>query len=313
MSHFFIVLLNISNAMNWQLYIKGFKDYLKIERGMSANSVAAYIRDVGKLEAYTAMAGWKILPTAIEAIHIQQLMAYLTEIGIVGKSISRILSGIKSFFKYLCLENIRTTDPAELLEPPTISYKLPEVLSTIEVDALLSQNDMSKLDGARNRAMHEILYSCGLRVTELISLKISNLYVDIGFIKVVGKGSKERFVPIGKSAIKFLQMYLEHTRPALPAKPESADVVFISRLGKALSRQMVFMNIQVLAMKANIKKTISPHTFRHTFATHLLEGGADLRAIQQMLGHESITTTEIYTHMDSEYLRQTLIDFHPRS
>jgi len=299
--------------MSWHLYTKGFHDYLKIERGMSLNSVMAYMRDVGKLEEYASIAGWKTLPTAIEPIHIQQMMAYLTEIGIAGKSIARVLSGIKAFFKYLCLENLRTTDPAELLEPPTMSYKLPEVLSIVEVEAIVSQTDMSRLDGARNRAMLEVLYSCGLRVSELIGMKISNLYLDIGFVKVLGKGSKERFVPIGKSASKFLTMYLEHTRPELPAKPESGNIVFISRLGKSLSRQMVFLNIQALALKANIKKTISPHTFRHTFATHLLEGGADLRAIQQMLGHESIATTEIYTHMDNEYLRQTLIDFHPRS
>lgn len=299
--------------MTWKLHIKGFRDYLKIERGMSAHSVSAYLRDVGKLEEYAEIAGWKVLPSHIEPIHIQQLMAYLTEMGIAGRSVARVLSGLKAFFKYLVFEDIRTTDPAELIEPPVVSHKLPEVLSIIEIDKIFAEIDMSRPDGARNRAMFEVLYSCGLRVSELISLKISDLFLDIGFVKVFGKGSKERFVPIGRSAIKFLEMYLQHTRPNLPTKPEFADMIFISRLGKPLSRQMVFMNIQDLALKANIHKTISPHTFRHSFATHLLEGGADLRAIQQMLGHESITTTEIYTHLDSEYLRQTLIDYHPRS
>ncbi len=299
--------------MSWKLHTKGFKDYLKIERGMSAHSVEAYLHDVSKLEQYALMADWKVLPTEIEAIHIQQLMAYLAEMGIAGRSISRIISGVKAFFKYLVFENIRTTDPAELIEPPIMSQKLPEVLSIVEIDKILAEIDMSKPDGMRNRAMLEVLYSCGLRVSELINLKISYLYLEIGFIKVFGKGSKERFVPIGRSAIKHLEFYLKHTRPDLPTKADYADMVFISRLGKTLSRQMVFMNIQDLALKANIHKTISPHTFRHSFATHLLEGGADLRAIQQMLGHESISTTELYTHMDSEYLRQTIIDYHPRS
>lgn len=299
--------------MNWQLATKGFKDYLKLERGMAYHTIEAYLRDVGKLEAYMLIAGYRLSPKDVQAIHIQQMMAYLAEMGITGRSVSRVLSGIKAFFAYLCYENIRETDPAELLEPPASSFKLPEVMSVLEIDQILAEIDMSRPDGARNRAMFEVLYSCGLRVSELIELKVSNLYLDIGFVKVMGKGRKERFVPIGSSAIKYLQLYLTHTRPDFPIKPDHADKVFISRLGKSLSRQMVFMNLQDLVAKANLQKNISPHTFRHSFATHLLEGGADLRAVQQMLGHESITTTQIYTHLDNEFLRQTLIDFHPRS
>ncbi|MDX2305842.1 MAG: site-specific tyrosine recombinase XerD [Microscillaceae bacterium] len=299
--------------MNWKTYTTLFKNFLKIERGLAENSIEAYLRDVSKLEEFLLMTGQEIPPTEVESTHINRFLGYLGELGVAEASQARILSGIKSFFKFLLFEDIIRKDPAHLVESPRLSKKLPDVLHLTEIEQLFSMIDMSRADGTRNRAMLEILYSCGMRVSELIHLLMSNLYLDIGFLKILGKGNKERFVPIGRDAIKYLRLYLEHIRPEYPIKDRHEDYVFLNRRGSRISRIMVFMIVKDLAAQAGIQKNISPHTFRHSFATHLIEGGADLRAVQDMLGHESITTTEIYTHLDKDYLRQTIIDFHPRS
>jgi integrase/recombinase XerD len=298
---------------DWSLYLQSYKNYLRIERSLSENSIEAYLRDVQKLVEFNEISGKSLYPKEILTVHITDLLAYLPELGVAEASQARILSGIKGFFKYLLFENVIPANPAELIEAPRLSKKLPEVLSLAEIDLLFAQIDLSEAHGGRNRAMLEMLYSCGVRVSELIALKLSNLFLEIGFVKVMGKGSKERFVPVGRDARHYLEIYLAHVRPEYPVKPKQEDFVFLNRRGSSLSRVMVFYIIKELVAKAGIQKSISPHTFRHSFATHLVEGGADLRAIQQMLGHESITTTEIYTHLDRDYLRQTIIDFHPRS
>ncbi|MCU0445932.1 MAG: site-specific tyrosine recombinase XerD [Microscillaceae bacterium] len=299
--------------MSWQLYITQFKNYIKLERSLAENSIEAYLRDIKKLLEYLEIAQLKIAPTELTTQHILDFLHYLNDLGIAETSQARMLSGLKGFFKFLLLEDILQTDPVELIESPRLGKKLPDVLSFPEVEKMLAVLDLSRSDGARNRAMLEVLYSSGLRVTELISLKISNLYLDIGFLKILGKGSKERFVPIGRDATKYLKIYLEHIRPDYPIKAKQEDFVFLNRRGSRISRIMVFMIVKDTANLAGIQKNVSPHTFRHSFATHLIEGGADLRAVQEMLGHESITTTEIYTHLDRDYLRQTIMDFHPRS
>jgi integrase/recombinase XerD len=299
--------------MSWQLYLTQFKNYIKLERSLAENSIEAYLRDLKKLVEYLEIAQLKLSPSEIGTQHILDFLHYLNDLGIAETSQARMLSGVKGFFKFLLLEDILTTDPSELIESPRLGRKLPDVLSFPEIEKMLAVLDLSRADGARNRAMLEILYASGLRVTELISLKISNLYLDIGFLKILGKGSKERFVPVGRDAIKYLKIYLEHIRPEYPIKPKQEDFVFLNRRGSRISRIMVFMIIKDVANLAGIQKNVSPHTFRHSFATHLIEGGADLRAVQEMLGHESITTTEIYTHLDRDYLRQTILDFHPRS
>jgi integrase/recombinase XerD len=297
----------------WKPYLQEYKNYLKLERGLAENSVAAYMRDIHKLAEFIEMNLWDLNPRLVQTHHLSQLFQYLIELGIAEASQARILSGLKGFFKYLLIENIITSDPAEMIETPRLNRKLPEVLSLEEINRIFVQIDLSTPHGTRNRALLEMLYSCGLRVSELIGLKISNLFLEIGFIKVLGKGSKERFVPVGRDAVKYLQIYMEHIRPSYPIKAKQEDFIFLNRRGSQLSRIMVFLIIKELVMQAEILKNISPHTFRHSFATHLIEGGADLRAVQQMLGHESITTTEIYTHLDRDYLRQTIMDFHPRS
>ena len=299
--------------MDWKIHITHFKNYLKIERGLAENSIEAYIRDISKLEEYLEIAGRETSALEIEIDHISSFLRYLGELGVAEASQARILSGVKAFFKFLLLEGLVQKDPSHLIESPKLSKKLPDVLNLDELERIFSVIDMSRADGTRNRAMLEILYSCGLRVSELIHLLLSNLYLDIGFLKIVGKGNKERFVPIGRDATKFLKVYLEHIRPEYPIKEKHEDYVFLNRRGSRISRIMVFMIVKDLAAQAGIKKKVSPHTFRHSFATHLIEGGADLRAVQDMLGHESITTTEIYTHLDKDYLRQTIVDFHPRS
>lgn len=298
--------------MDWKSGSKGFKSYLKLECSLSSNTIEAYLRDVRRLEEFTETIGGKS-PTAVTTKDLKDFIVWINELGMLAVTQARILSGIKSFFKYLILENLITVDPSALLESPRQSRKLPDTLHIHEINSLIDANDLSKPDGMRNKAMLEVLYSCGLRVSELVNLKISNLYLDIEFIKVTGKGDKERLVPIGSSAIKFLKIYLEEIRVHLAIKKGNEDFVFLNRRGSALSRVMVFMIIKDLAIKAGIKKSISPHTFRHSFATHLIEGGADLRAVQEMLGHESITTTEIYTHLDREYLREVITQYHPRS
>ncbi len=299
--------------MDWHIYLQQFKNYLSIERGLAPNSVEAYLRDVDKLLQFFEIQETHPLPSKVQAKHINHFLQYLGALGVAETSQARILSGVKAFFKFLLLENVITQDPAYLIEAPRLGKKLPDILHLDEIEKMLAALDLSRPDGARNRAMLEILYSCGLRVSELIHLKISNLYLDIGFLKIVGKGNKERFVPIGRDAVRYLKIYLEHIRPDYPIKPKQEDYVFLNRRGSRISRIMVFMIVKDLAAQAGISKKVSPHTFRHSFATHLVEGGADLRAVQEMLGHESITTTEIYTHLDREYLRQTIVDFHPRS
>ncbi len=300
-------------SSDWEIHLKGFKDYLRLERGLSDNSWQAYLADVRKLMQYFEMANLSILPQQLKQEDFATFLAYLSELGVAEASQARILSGLKGFFKYLVVEEIISHSPIELIETPRLSRKLPDVLSFEEIELMLSVIDLSKPEGTRNRAMIEVLYCSGLRVSELINLKISSLYLNIDFLKILGKGNKERFVPIGQDAKKYLQIYLSLIRCHLSIKTGKEDFVFLNRRGSPLSRVMVFMIVKEITALAGIAKNVSPHTFRHSFATHLIERGADLRAVQAMLGHESITTTEIYTHLDRDYLRQTMQQFHPRS
>jgi len=295
----------------WDPYKKGFKAYLQLEKSLSDNSVEAYLRDIEKLTQYLQQISELKTPAEIRLGDLQKFITWIGGLGLSDTSQARIISGIKSFYKYCLLENISKTDPTTLLEAPKLKRVLPDTLSFEEIENIIAQIDMSKPEGGRNKAMLELLYSCGLRVSELVNLKISQLYFDVGFIRVIGKGDKERLVPVGRIAEKFVKIYLKDIRVHIPVKPGNEDVVFLNRRGSKLSRVMIFLIIKELAQKAGIKKTISPHTFRHSFATHLVEGGADLRAVQEMLGHESITTTQIYTHLDREFLRKTLEEFHP--
>jgi integrase/recombinase XerD len=296
----------------WSPYLKGFKAYLQLERSLSDHTVAAYIRDVQKLEQYILMKHQKITFNEIGLDHLMSFLVYLQEFHQAEATQARMISGIKAFFKYLMIEEIITDSPATLLEAPKLARKLPDFLSFEEIELMLATFDMSKSDQARNRAMIEVLYSCGLRVSELITLKISNLHLLEGYINVIGKGNKQRLVPIGADAIKHVTSYMQHIRVHQPIQEKSSDIVFLNKHGNGLSRISVFNIIKLAALKAGIRKNVHPHTLRHSFATHLLEGGADLRAIQEMLGHESITTTEIYTHLDRDFLKETLMRFHPR-
>lgn len=298
---------------NWERYIKDFGNYLKLERSLSANSIEAYERDVVKLAQFAEMKLNGISPLAVSTKHLQAFLQYINELGMSAFSQARILSGLKAFYKYLLFEEIIDKDPTSLIEGPKLGRKLPDTLDYEEINRLLEAIDLSVPEGGRNRAMFEVLYSSGLRVSELVDLRMANIYFDIGFLRVIGKGNKERLVPIGKDALKHLKIYIEEVRVHVPVQPNQESYVFLNRRGRKLSRVMVFMIIKDLASKIGLKKTISPHTFRHSFATHLIEGGADLRAVQEMLGHESITTTEIYTHLDRDYLRQVIQEFHPRS
>ena len=284
-----------------------------MERSLSDNSVQAYIRDVVKLEQYLKLKNKIISPSAVTIKDLKDFLKYLNELGLSAYSQARIISGLRGFFNYLLGEDLISSDPAELLEGPRLGRKLPDTLDYHEIEKILSVIDLSTPEGARNRAMLEILYSSGLRVSELVNLKRAGIYQDIGFLRVIGKGNKERLVPIGKEALKYLQIYLNEIRPAQKIQDGFDIYVFLNRRGKPLSRVMVFMVIKEMVARAGIRKSVSPHTFRHSFATHLIEGGADLRAVQEMLGHESITTTEIYTHLDRDYLRQVIREFHPRS
>ncbi len=297
--------------MNWESSILGFKSYLQLERSLSTNSVDAYIRDVKKLETFAKKK--KISELNINKSDLSDFVSNISKEGISARSQSRIISGIKAFYKYLIMEDYITADPTQLLESPKIGMKLPDTLSIEEIDKLIAAIDLSTEQGERNRAMLEILYSCGLRVTELITLKLSNVSFVEGFIKVIGKGNKERLAPIGKTALKYLTIYINEVRNHQDIQKGHEDIIFLGRRGKQLTRVMIFTIIKQLAEKIGLKKKISPHTFRHSFATHLIQGGADLRAVQEMLGHESITTTEIYTHLDKEYLREAIIQFHPRA
>jgi integrase/recombinase XerD len=298
--------------MNWDTLIRRFAAYLKLERSLSENSIQAYVRDVTKLRQFVDISNLNLTPAEVTAYHIGDFLKYIGELGISAYSQARMLSGIKSFYEFLVYEQIITGSPAELIDSPRLGRKLPDVLSVSEIDKLFEAIDLSTPEGARNRAMLEVLYSSGLRVSELVSLRLSHVYSDIGFLRIIGKGNKERLVPIGKSALKYLSIYVEEIRWHIAIKPGFENYMFLNRRGSGLSRVMVFTIIKSLVAKAGIEKKVSPHTFRHSFATHLVEGGADLRAVQEMLGHESITTTEIYTHLDREYLKQVILEFHPR-
>jgi integrase/recombinase XerD len=298
---------------NWETHIKHFGSYLKLERSLSSNSIEAYVRDVEKLAQFIEMKFDGVSPLIVSSKHLQMFLQYINELGMSAFSQARILSGIKAFYKYLLFEEMIEKDPTALIEGPKLGRKLPDTLDYAEIVKMLDVIDLSKPEGARNRSMLEVLYSSGLRVSELTELKLGNVYFDLGFLRVIGKGNKERLVPIGKDALKYLKIYLEEVRVQVPVQKGFESHVFLNRRGKKISRVMVFMIIKDLAATIGLKKTISPHTFRHSFATHLIEGGADLRAVQEMLGHESITTTEIYTHLDRDYLRQVIQEFHPRS
>ncbi len=295
----------------WEPYKRGFKAYLQLEKSLSENSVVAYLNDLEKLTSFLTQLNQEKSPKEIVLKDLEQFIVWVNVLGMLPGSQARIISGIKSFFKYCLLEQVITLDPTALLESPKLKRSLPDILSFEEIEMMIAKIDLSKPEGGRNKAILEILYSCGLRVSELVGLKISCLHLDIGFIRIIGKGDKERLVPIGRDAIKFINIYRHEIRIHSNIKPGNEDFLFLNNRGSKLSRVMIFLIIKSLAKAAEIKKTISPHTFRHSFATHLVEGGADLRAVQEMLGHESITTTEIYTHLDRQFLRETLQQFHP--
>ncbi|HLL43053.1 MAG TPA: site-specific tyrosine recombinase XerD [Segetibacter sp.] len=295
----------------WEAYKKGFKAYLQLEKSLSDNSVEAYLRDVEKLTTFLMAAEEKKSPAEIELKNLQQFIKWVSELGMTASSQARTISGIKGFYKYCLIENIVTIDPTALLEAPKLKRSLPDVLSFDEIEKIIGEIDQSKPEGGRNKAILETMYSCGLRVTEVVNLQISCLYLDVGFIRVTGKGNKERLVPIGSDAVKYIKLYKNNIRVHVAIKKGFEDILFVNKRGGQLSRIMIFYIIKDLTKKAGITKNISPHTFRHSFATHLVEGGADLRAVQEMLGHESITTTEMYTHLDRDYLRSTLQQFHP--
>ena len=299
--------------MNWKTAIAGFNAYLMLERSLSHNSLEAYLRDVGKLQQYMELKGYNYMPIAVPPSVISELMGYLNDLGLEASSQARTLSGIKTFYKYLLLEDLIDVAPTDLIEAPRLAKKIPDVLNIEEIDKLLAIIDLSKPNGLRDRAILEVLYACGLRVSELINLKRSNLYFHEGYITVIGKGDKERIIPIGDDAKKHLGFYLDEVRKRIKTMPEFDNFVFLNNRGKPLSRIWIFLIIKEAAKNAEIEKNVSPHTFRHSFATHLIEGGADLKVIQDLLGHESITTTEVYTHLDTDYLRETVMMFHPRN
>jgi len=303
----------MSKNNSWFGLLNDYKSYLKLERSLSLNSVEAYLRDIEKLKTYIELQQLKIDPQNVQSSHLKNFIEWINEFGLSARSQSRLISGIKSFYKFLFIEGIINTDPTELLETPKIGRKLPDVLTIEEIDNIIAAIDLSKPEGQRNKAIIETLYSCGLRVSELINLKISNLYLNDKFIRVLGKGNKERLVPISEKAIYEITLYADHSRTHIPIQKGFDDFLFLNRRGKSLTRVMIFTIIKDIVDKIGLKKTISPHTFRHSFASHLIEGGADLRAVQEMLGHESIITTEIYTHLDREYLRDAIIQFHPRA
>lgn len=299
---------------NWGPYINGFKSYLLLERSLSENTIEAYLRDVKKLVEFLELSEIHASPEALDVDQLSSFLHSLNDLGLGARSQARLLSAIKTFYKYLLMEDLIQVDPTSLLEGPRLPRKIPEVLSYEEIQSMIASIDLSEPHGVRNRAMLETLYACGLRVSELIDLRISNLYLDIGFVKVLGKGNKERIVPIGEEAVKHIGFYIDGVRRAMMnIHPEHTNFLFLNRRGKQLSRVMVFMVVKECAKLASIDKNVSPHTFRHSFATHLIEGGADLKAVQDMLGHESILTTEIYTHLDTDYLRETILSFHPRN
>lgn len=298
--------------MTWKQALQDYRNYLLIERGLSENSVASYSLDIHKLIHYLEEKAIKISPITISAEVLQQFIFEIAK-SLNPRSQSRVISGLKSFFDYLNFEGYREHNPMEIIESPKVGRKLPDVLSLADIDKMISNIDLSKAQGERNRAIIETLYGCGLRVSELLDLKISDLFFKEGFIKVTGKGDKERFVPVSSITEDYLSEYLSNSRNGYPIQPQASDIVFLNRRGNSLTRAMIFTIVRNLGKQAGIQKKISPHTFRHSFATHLLENGADLRAIQLMLGHESITTTEIYMHVDKSHLKQVINSFHPRS
>lgn len=298
---------------SWNVYYIRFKQYLQLERSLSKNSIEAYADDLKKLENYSELFLGHQKPEAFNFRQLQDFIEWFAGLGFSAATQVRVISGLKTFYKFLLLENEIKQSPAELLESPKLARKLPVFLSVPEIDLMLSFIDRSTMDGERNLSMLETLYSCGLRVSELNGLKITDLHLESDYIKVTGKGNKERLVPIGKGAKKLIKSYLANVRVHVPVKKEAVDILYLNRRGGQLSRVMVFYVIKALAKKAGIKKVLSPHSFRHSFATHLVEGGADLRAVQEMLGHESITTTEIYTHLDRQFLRDNILSFHPRN
>ena len=299
--------------MIWESYIVGFKSYLKLEKSLSDNSIDAYLRDIDKFIQYIEISKLALKPDNVKLSDFQAFLVWINKMGLAATSQARIISGLKAFYKYLLIEDAIIGNPTELLESPKTGRKLPDTLSMHEIVQMIDAIDQSSPTGVRNKALLETLYSCGLRVSELISVKISNLYFNDGFLKVTGKGNKERLVPIGNLALKHIKIYMETIRNHMEIKKGNTDFLFLNRRGAKLTRVMVFLIVKDLAEKVGLKKDISPHTFRHSFATHLIEGGADLRAVQEMLGHESITTTEIYTHLDREYLREAILSYHPRS
>lgn len=299
--------------MNWTSYINGFKSYLMLERALAENSVEAYMADVNKLAEFLELQSLELSPKEVTLDHLEAFIHWINGLGIGARSQARIISGLKAFYKYLLVEEVLDVAPTELLEGPRLERKLPDVLDLEEIQQMLDGIDLSEPHGVRNRAMLETLYASGLRVSELVNLKLTHIYFDIGMLRVIGKGNKERLVPIGEEAVKHIRLYIDGVRRSQGnINPADENIVFLNRRGKKLTREMVFMIVRDAARNAGISKRVSPHTFRHSFATHLIEGGADLRAVQDMLGHESIITTEIYTHLDTDFLRETLINFHPR-
>lgn len=299
--------------MNWAVAIQSFRAYLLLERSMSQHTIEAYLNDVGKFVQWLELEARPLLPLAVRPADLTQFILWSNQLGLEATTQARLISGLRAFYKYLLVEDLLDEDPTELLESPRMRRKIPEVLSVHEIQAMLTAVDLSDPQGQRNRAMLEVLYACGLRVSELVNLRLTQLFLEANFLKILGKNNKERLVPIGAEAVKFLRTYLENVRNLQEnIQKEAENVVFLNRRGGKMSRVMVFLLVKEFAAKAGVTKNISPHTFRHSFATHLVEGGADLKAVQDMLGHESITTTEIYTHLDTEYLKETIYLYHPR-
>ena len=298
--------------MEWNGLIADFEIYLKLEKSLSENTIEAYGRDMHRFVEYLSILGSPVHPSEITLTHFINYFTWLGELGIGARSQARMISGLKAFYKYLLVDDEIVENPTELLETPQLARKLPEVLSIEEIDLMEETIDLSVPEGQRNKAIIETLYSCGLRVSELVGLKISNLHFNDGYIKVLGKGNKERLVPISNKAIKEINLYIKGYRVYLDIAKQDTDILFLNHYGRSLTRVMIFLIVKSLAIKIGLKKIVSPHTFRHSFATHLVDGGADLRAVQEMLGHESITTTEIYTHLDRQYLQDAVNRFHPR-
>ncbi len=299
--------------MNWSEYLEGYKSYLKLEKSLSSNTVDAYLKDINKFTEFLKSQGFSNNPVDVTQVKIREFIDFINELGMSASSQARALSGIKSFFKFLLIQDILDKDPSALIETPKIGRKLPVVLSPNEVNTLIHAVDLSSETGYRNVAILELLYGCGLRVSELVNMRMTDMHFEEGFIKVQGKGNKERLIPIGQKAKDSIDEYLKNYRITLKVDKKDENTLFLNRRGKKMTRVMIFTIIKDLSVKIDLKKNISPHTFRHSFATHLIEGGADLRAIQDMLGHESITTTEVYTHLDKEFLKDTILRFHPRS